>query len=103
MKTKAILIALGVVSAILAISLITTSKKAADVHKVDTENIATLSNQLNNASANLEEQKQVNLTLEKDMTARKGDISRLSNDLAQVSENLAKSDAALKSAIEETA
>ena len=54
-------------------------------------------------TSKLDEQKQVNLTLEKDVAARKTEVTQLSNDLSQTVEKLTKTEADLKSAMEEAA
>jgi chromosome segregation ATPase len=103
MKTKVIIVVLLLIAVGLCIGLITVKNEATKQHDEDVDKILYHSNQWSDVSAKLEEQKQVNLNLEKDITARKDDISKLSNDLSQTSETLAKSQADLKAALEETA
>ncbi|WP_040550916.1 hypothetical protein [Pedosphaera parvula] len=103
MKTKVALIVLLLGCVGLGVALVSRNKQAAEQHQQDTESILEKSNHWVETSLKLEEQKQVSLNLEKDLAARKSDISKLSNDLTQTGENLNKTEAALKSALEETA
>jgi chromosome segregation ATPase len=103
MKTKVALVVLILVCAGLGIALVSRNKQATETHQKDVDVILYHSNQWVETTAKLEEQKQVNLNLEKDITARKTDISALSNNLTQTAESLSKTEAALKTALEENA
>src|SRR5258708_32476422 len=103
MKIKVALIILVVVCVGLGLGLISRNKQAAEEHQKDLDVIATHSNQLVETTVKLDEQKQVNLKYEKDLSERKADMAKLSNDLAQTSESLGKTETALKTALEETA
>lgn len=103
MKTKLPIIILGLVVIALGVALITRNKQAADEHKEDMAKISQASNELVTTTANLNEQKQVNLNLEKDATARKTEVLQLSNDLSQTTEKLTKAQADLKTAMEDAA
>src|SRR5882757_4019653 len=103
MKIKAILTVLILICVVLGVALITSNKSATETHVKDVDTILHHSNEWVKVSADLDEQKQVNLKYEKDLTDRKADISKLSNDLTQTSESLAKTETALKTAIEESA
>ena len=103
MKTTVALIVLLLACVGLGVALVTRNKQAAEQHQHDNEVILYHSNQLVDANSKLEEQRQVNSNLEKDLSARKADISKLSTDLTQTGESLSKTEAALKAALEETA
>jgi chromosome segregation ATPase len=103
MKTKVAFIVLILACAGLGIALISRNKQAMEQHQQDVERVVYHSNQLVETSGKLDEVKQVNLNLEKDLAERKTNIARLSNELTQTSESLNKTEAALKAALEETA
>jgi len=103
MKTKVLVIVLIIIAVGLCIGLVSIKQTATDVHNEDVAKIVFGSNQLTEVNSKLDEQKQVNLSLEKDVAARKEEIAKYSNDLSQTSENLGKTEAALKAQIEETA
>lgn len=103
MKTKVALIVLILVCAGLGIALISRNKQAMEQHQQDVDRVVYHSNQLVETSGKLDEAKQVNLNLEKDLAERKTNIAKLSNELTQTTENLSKTEAALKAALEETA
>src|SRR5713101_5575921 len=98
MKIKVTLVILILVAVGLGVGLISGNKRAAEEHKKDVETIMYHSNQWSETSAKLDEQKQVNLSLESDIAARKTDIAKLSNDLAQTSQTLTKTEAELQTA-----
>jgi chromosome segregation ATPase len=103
MKTKVAFIVLILACVALGIALISRNKQAMEQHQQDVERVVYHSNQLVETSGKLDEVKQVNLNLEKDLAERKTNISKLSNELTQTSESLNKTEAALKAALEETA
>jgi chromosome segregation ATPase len=103
MKTKVPIIILVLIALALGAALITRNKQAADEHKEDLAKISQASNELVTTTANLNEQKQVNLNLEKDAEGHKTQILQLSNDLSQTTEKLTKTQADLKAAMEDAA
>jgi chromosome segregation ATPase len=103
MKTKVIIVVLLLIAVGLCVGLITIKNEAARQHDEDADKILYHSNQWSEVSAKWEDEKQNTLALEKDIVARKEDISKLSNDLSQTSQTLAKTEADLKAAMEETA
>src|SRR3954463_13946997 len=103
MKIKVALLVLVLVCVGLGLALVSRNKQAAEENQKDVDVILYHSNQWAETSAKLEEQKQVNFKYEKDLTDRKAEISKLSNDLTQTTDNLTKTEAALKTALEEGA
>lgn len=103
MKNLIGVIILAVVCIGLGVALMTTKKQATSEKKKDAETISTLSNQWVETSGKLEEQKQVNLTLEKDVVTRKTEYTELSNKLSEVAAVLAKTEDSLKLTKEEVA
>ncbi len=103
MKTKVALIILLLVCLFLAGGLLHLNQKAEEQHKDDTAVILQHSNDLFSTSKRLEEEREANLKLTKDVAERKEDISRLSNNLSQTAENLARTESALKAAQAEAA
>jgi chromosome segregation ATPase len=103
MKTKVALIIFILVSVGLGVALIFRNQEAAEQHTKDVEVSKDLSNRWSETSIKLEEERQVHLSLEKDVAARKADIANLSNVLAQTTETLTNTEASLKTSMEETA
>lgn len=103
MKTKVALVIFALIAVGLGIGLISLKNQAAKQHEEDDANSQVLSKQLTNVTINLEEQKQVNLTLQQEVESRKAEITKLSNTLTSTSESLEKTQAALKAQQEETA
>src|SRR5215472_1708868 len=103
MKIKVFILILTLIILGLGAALITRNKQAADEHSKDVALMDQTSNELVHTTRDLNDQKQVNLTLEKDMSARKAEILQLSNNLSQTTEKLTKTEADLKSAMEEAA
>jgi len=95
--TILILVCLG-----LGVAVMIVKRRAAEQHERDTAQLASVSNQLTRAGNDLEEQKRVNVTLEKDFDLKKKDFEKslgdLTNSYTQVSSNLAQSAASLKTA-----
>ncbi len=100
MNNRTGIIVLIVLSLGLAIAVIVVRKKAVDQHQDDTARIETVSNQLTKASSDLEDQKRVNVAMEKDMDTQKKtfekSLDELTNNFTQVSSNLAKTEASLQ-------
>lgn len=79
----------------LGIGLITAKKRATEQKKADTEVILTLSNKWVETSGHLEEQKQVNAMLEKDLQTQRQSFGDLTNAFTRVSSNLSTTAATL--------
>ena len=95
------LIILAVICIGLGLALVTTKKQAAIEKKKDADTIFTLSNQWVETSGKLEEQKQVNLTLEKDVATRKTEFAELTNKFSDIATTLVKTEDSLKLTKEE--
>lgn len=84
----------------LGVALVTIKKHATDQHQQDTTRIETVSNQWVKANTDLEDQKKVNDTLEKDLDVKKKEyeksVSDLTNSLTETTANLAKTEANLR-------
>ena len=89
----------------LGVAIMTVKKHASDQHQKDTAQIETASNQVVKVNADLDDQKKVNVTLEKDLDAKKKDYEKslgdLTNNLTEVSANLEKTEANLRTAAKE--
>lgn len=103
MKNLIGVIILAVVCIGLGVALVTTKKQATVEKKQDTDTIFTLSNQWVDTSGKLEEQKQVNLTLEKDVATRKTEFAELTNKFSDIATVLVKTEDSLKLTKEEVA
>ena len=103
MKTKVTFIILIAIAVGLGVGLISLKNQANEQHQTDVEKILSNSNEWVHTTALLDDQQQKNLALEKEMTARKTELAKLSNDLSQTSESLSKTETALKTAMEENA
>jgi len=105
MKNRIGLILLILICLGLIVALVTTKKHATDQHQQDTAQIETVSNNLTKANVSLEDQKKVNVTLEKDMEAQKQTFEKsltdLTNNFTQVSADLAKTEAGLRASEQE--
>jgi chromosome segregation ATPase len=105
MKNRIGLILLILISLGLIVALVTVRKQAAEQHQQDTTRIEVVSNNLAKANVALEDQQRVNATLEKDMSAQKQtfekSLTELTNNFTQVSANLAKTEASLRTAEQE--
>lgn len=80
----------------LGVALLQTRNEAAKQKQADDESIATLSNRWVETESKWNEQKQVNLTLEKDIESRKQDYSSLSNKYTEVTGTLARTEVTIK-------
>lgn len=87
----------------LGVALFTTRKQAAEEKKNDLGIISTLSNKWVDTSDKLDEQKQVNLSLEKDVESRKQNYSELTNKYTEVAGTLVKTEDFLKASKEDVA
>lgn len=90
MRNKIGLIALAVACLVLVILLVVHRKQAAEQKQADTQTILNFSNQWTDTSLKLEEQKQANVSLMKDLEHTNTYIATLTNSLGQTSANLAK-------------
>ena len=91
MKIKVVIIVLAVAALALGIALITTKKQADDQHTHDVSAIFDFSNQVQNASRQIDELGQVNLALTNDLAASRNDLAVSRNDLAASHTQLVKS------------
>lgn len=103
MKTMIGVILLAVLCLGLGVALLTTKKQAVQEKKLATDRIYTLSNQWVETSGKLDEQKQVNFNLEKDVEARKQQYGELTNKYSDVSTSLTKTEQALDASKKEVA
>jgi chromosome segregation ATPase len=103
MKIKVVVVILALVALGLAIGLIKTNQDSAAQQKKDQESIASLSNGWSQTSAELADQKQTNLRLDKDLADRNAHIEQLSNDLSQANDTVTQKEAALQAAIQRAA
>jgi chromosome segregation ATPase len=103
MKNLIVVIILAVVCVGLGVALLTTNKQAKTEKKKDTDTIFNLSNQWQTTEGKLLEQKQVNLSLEQDVAARKKEFGELTNKYSEVATVLVKTEDSLKLTKEEVA
>lgn len=100
---KMVAIGLGVVAAALLILLIVRGHKASEQIAQDQTDIASFSNQLAQATGELDQNKQVVTNLEADLNARKADILTLSNSLVTANASLTEAQDSLKTSQDEIA
>jgi len=91
-----VLISVGLIG-----GLIWTQKQSSDQRSKDTDTITYYSNQVVQTTATLDQQRQVNISLEADLKKGKDSYNELTNAFTQVSVNLDKSEASLKASQEE--
>jgi chromosome segregation ATPase len=110
MKNIIGVVILAVVSIGLLTALVATKKTATHEKRQDIEKILTFSNDLVKTSGALDDQRQVNTTLEKDLETRKRQLGELSNKYTVVTakytdtaSTLAKTEQSLKAAKDEVA
>lgn len=110
MKNRLAIIVLGLLCLGLAIALFTVHNNAVEQKRTDVESILGFSNKWMEFSSKLEDQKQVNAVMEKDLDSRKQSLLDLTNQFVSVSSNLSettstlqKTEASLKSSQEEVA
>jgi chromosome segregation ATPase len=89
MKTKIGVIVLIAVGVGLLVALVTTKKQADDLHTKDVASILEFSNQLDTATINLNDLRQVNLMLTNDLATTRQALDATSNSLAEASGQLA--------------
>ena len=103
MKNRIGVVVLLVLCLALGVGLITIKKQASDQQRQDADKINTLSNQWTKTEADLDEERQVRTMVEKDLEAQKKAYGELSNNFSQVTGNLIKTEASLKSSQEQVA
>src|SRR5579859_6139519 len=110
MKNRLGLIILGLLCLGLAIAVITIRNNAVEQKRNDTNAILGFSNKWVETSSKLEDQKQVNAEMEKDLTVRKqvlldltNNFTMVSSNLSETSSNLAKTESDLKTSQAEVA
>jgi chromosome segregation ATPase len=107
MKNKIGILLLALLSIVLLIVLLATRKQAAEQKSKDADTILTFSNKWDDTVTKLNDQKQVNATLEKDMENQKKmydqAILDLTNKYTQTADSLAKTEVSLKASQEEVA
>lgn len=105
MKNRIGVIALLLICLGLLVAVVMIKKQAGDQHHEDAQRIDTLSNQWTKAEGALDEQKQVATMLQKDMDSQKKTFEKslddLTNNYTQVSSNLAKTEATLRTTEQE--
>ena len=101
MKNQIGVIVMVIICLGLGVALIAVKKQSTNQKNRDGETIVTLSNNVAKAASDLEDQKKVNTNLEKDVETQKKSYGELTNQFTQVSANLAKSEADVKTKQEE--
>ena len=101
MKSKIAIVILVLVCLGLGIALVTEQRNHAKAKKESDEQITLQSQNLEKTHKDLEEQKQVNMTLEDGLKLRGEDLKALSNNLSKVIADLEKSDATAKATAEQ--
>jgi myosin heavy subunit len=96
MKNLIGVIILAVLCIILGIALITTNNRAKEEKRVNEETIASHTNTIVKVTRDLDEQRQVNIALTNNLSARVTDILNLTNKFTEVSATLAQTEASLK-------
>ena len=101
MKSKGAIVILIVVALVLGVALVTSQRKHAQEKQERDDRIALQEQNLEKTHKDLEEQKQVNMSLEKDLGTRSNELVLLSNSLSKVIGELDKSDAQAKATAEQ--
>lgn len=99
MKNRMGLLLLIVICVGLTVALIVTQTQSAREQQTSLESIVTFSNKLDKTTYDLTEQRQVNTLLTNELDASRAQSASLSNQLTQVSDNLAKTEATMKEEI----
>ena len=100
MKTQTGTIALTLICVGLIAALIWSQKRATDQKNAAEANIGTYSNKWVDTSASLDQQRQVNISLEGDLKKQRDALTDLTNAYTQVSSNLEKTETTLKTSQE---
>jgi len=87
----------------LLVALFATRRQATKDHQQSTEKILYHSNQWEKTRADLDEQKQVNQNLEKDIQTRKEQFTALTNNYTDLTANLIKTESSLRASQDEVA
>jgi len=103
MKTQLGIVILVVVCVGLVVALVAGKKRADIRQKKDAETILDFSNQLTTANVNLDDLRQVNLTLTNDLDATRQTLTTFSNQYVAASTSLSNTAAALKTAQDQIA
>ncbi|HMJ88708.1 MAG TPA: hypothetical protein VK530_02770 [Candidatus Acidoferrum sp.] len=101
MKSKIAILILVIVCLGLGVALVTREKKSKEEKEVLQTTLTDRSNQVVQTQAKLEEQRQVNMTLEDVLKTRANELSSLSNSLSKTIADLEKSDAQAKATAEQ--
>lgn len=101
MKNQMGTIILIVICLGLIVALVLNQKSAATRHDLDTSNLVSVSNELKNTNAKLEDANKANAELNKDLDARNETLAAMTNHLEKVSTTLAKTEDTLKSTQEQ--
>jgi chromosome segregation ATPase len=97
MKNKTLLLVLAVVALVLAVVLFVTRQKATKQHAQDVDTILNHSNAWQNAVASLEDEKQTNLRLNRDLDTQKKAYTELTNTYTQTAGKLTATESSLAS------
>jgi chromosome segregation ATPase len=103
MNHRAATIVLALISAGLVVAFIWSQQRATYQRNKDADSIVYYSNHLVQTSASLDQQRQVNTSLESDLKGQKEAYTDLTNAYTRVSATLEKSEASLKASQEEVA
>lgn len=96
MKAKLGIIILLLICVVLGVALLVRHNKAERGFRQDQDQIATLSNSVKEVSAKLQEQQQVNVAMAENEITLTNAVSNMSNELAKVAANLARTEADAK-------
>jgi len=95
MKIKVVIVVLAVACVGLAIALIATKKHADDQHSTDVSSISEFSNQVVSANGQINEIRQVNLSISNELSASQQQLTVAVESLTQMSNTLASANATL--------
>src|SRR4051794_29317505 len=101
MKSKIAILILVVICVALGVALVTREKKAKEEKQGLQTTLTKQSNDVAQTQSKLEEQRQVNMTLEGELKARANELTTLSNNLSKTITDLEKSDAQAKATAEQ--
>lgn len=103
MKTNIGIAILAILCAVLAVMLVVRGKQAQTQIQADADRIASLSNQLVKVNYDLDDQRQVNATLERALEEHKAEIAKLTNEVGKLTTDIAKANDELLTARAEIA
>jgi septal ring factor EnvC (AmiA/AmiB activator) len=101
MKSKIAILVLVLICAALGVALVTRENKAKEEKQNLETTLTKQSNDVAQTHAKLEEQRQVNMTLESELKTRANELTGLSNSLGKTIADLEKSDAQAKATAEQ--